>query len=124
MSPALLVAASPLNRATSRAKWPMCYQGVLPGSGNGAPEADPVKAAAASNGGATEHEDNESVDLSGTPLDPGFSDPASACINKAGWIAFVLNHPRMNAAHLILAMESRQEGCAWPEDARPRCRTT
>lgn len=52
------------------------------------------------------HHQDEGLDLSGTPLDPvnGFSEPASACINKAGWIAYVLNHPRMNAAHLVLAM--------------------
>ncbi len=51
-------------------------------------------------------ESDDAAAFSGTSLDPigGFSDPAKACIAKAGWIAYVLNHARMNAAHLILAM--------------------
>ncbi len=35
---------------------------------------------------------------------PGFSEPASNCINRAGWIAFMLNNTSVGTAHLLLAI--------------------
>jgi len=35
---------------------------------------------------------------------PGFSEPASDCINRAGWIAFMLNNTCVGTAHLLMAL--------------------
>jgi hypothetical protein len=45
-----------------------------------------------------------------------FSEPASRCIAKAGWIAYVLNHTSINTAHLILAMSLDRRAAKGLED--------
>lgn len=45
-----------------------------------------------------------------------FSEPAARCIAKAGWIAYVLNHTSINAAHLILAMSLDERAAKGLED--------
>lgn len=45
-----------------------------------------------------------------------FSEPAARCIAKAGWIAYVLNHTSINAAHLILAMSLDRRAAKGLED--------